>query len=64
MYKQIGKIRESLNEKGHKKDIPIDVFCRELMLVFGMRKKTAIEWMHTFSDVDLIKIENDIIIFV
>ena len=63
MYKQIGKIRESLKEKGYEKNIPSDVFCRELMLTFGMRKKKAIEWAHTFEDVQLIKVEDGTVVF-
>lgn len=59
MYKQISKIRESLEDKEYKKDIPLEIFGRELMLMFGMRKKTAIEWTQTFEDVNLIKINND-----
>lgn len=61
MYKQIGKVRESLINKGYKKDIPLEIFCRELMLMFGMRKKKAIEWTNTFEDVNLIKVENNIV---
>ena len=63
MYKQIGKIRESLKDKEYEKNIPLDIFCRELMLVFGMRKKKAVEWSHTFEDVGLIKIEDDTVNF-
>lgn len=63
MYKQIGKIRESLNQKGYKKDIPIEIFDKELMLVFGMRKKKAIEWSKTFAEVDLIKVKDNVVNF-
>ena len=63
MYKQIGKIRESLEDKGYEKNISLEIFCRELMLIFGMRKKKAIEWLHTFEDVGLIKVEDDTIVF-
>lgn len=63
MYKQIGKIRESLKNKGYEKNIPLDIFCRELMLIFGMRKKKAIEWSHTFEDVQLVKIEDNTVVF-
>ena len=61
MYKQISKIRESLETKEYKKDIPLEIFGRELMLMFGMRKKKAIEWIYIFEDVNLIKIENECI---
>lgn len=64
MYKQIGKIRESLEGKGYIKDVPLEMFCRELMLIFGMRKKTAIEWANTFEDVKLININNNKVNFV
>ena len=64
MYKQIGKIREALESKGYKKDVPLNVFCTELMLIFGMRQQKAIEWSHTFEIVKLIKIEDDIVNFI
>ena len=66
MYKQIGKIRESLKGKSYEKDIPTEIFCKELMLMFGMRQKKAIEWMHTFETVNLIKIDDikDVVNFV
>ena len=38
MYKQIDKIKESLKTKGYEKEIPFEVFGRELMLMFGMKK--------------------------
>lgn len=57
MYKQIGKIRESLKDKGYEKNIPDEVFCKELMLMFGMKQKTATAWLHTFETVSLIKID-------
>lgn len=58
MYKQIGKVRESLIGKGYEKDIPIEIFGKELMLMFGMRKQKAVEWTHTFEEVNLIKIDD------
>lgn len=58
MYKQISKIRESLQEKGFVAKIPREIFGRELMLMFGMKKQTALKWIQTFSDVNLIK-ENE-----
>ena len=64
MYKQISKIRESLIGKGYEKDIPLEIFGKELMLIFGMRKQKAIEWTNTFSDVSLIKIEDGKVNFV
>jgi len=64
MYKQIGKIRESLDTKGYSKDIPTEIFCKELMLIFGMRRKTAIEWTDTFEDVNLISVKMEKVNFV
>jgi len=63
MYKQIGKIRESLKNKGYEKNITLEIFCTELMLIFGMRQQKAIEWSHTFEIVKLIKIEDDTVTF-
>lgn len=65
MYKQIGKIRESLKNKSYEKNIPTEVFCKEFMLMFGMKQKTAVGWMHTFEMVNLIKIDdvNDVVNF-
>jgi len=57
MYKQIEKIKESLKQKGYKKDIPTDIFGKELMILFGMKKQTAKKWIATFEEVGLIKME-------
>ena len=64
MYKQIGKIRESLTNKGYEKDIPIEIFGKELMLIFGMRKQKAVEWTNTFEEVTLIKIDDNKVNFI
>lgn len=58
MYKQMGKIKEALEEKGYSKDIPISIFGNELMLHFGMKKNTAIKWIKTFESVKLISIDD------
>jgi hypothetical protein len=63
MYKQIAKIRTTLEEKGFTRDIPTEQFIKQLMLLFGMRKKKAIEWLHTYEDVNLIEIKDDVINF-
>lgn len=59
MYSQIGKVRKSLKERGFETDIPFNEFCSEMMLVFGMGRKKAIEWIYNFSDVKLITIKDD-----
>ena len=64
MYKQISKIRESLKNKSYEKDIPTEIFCKELMLVFGMRKQKAVEWTNTFTEVNLIRVEDGKVNFV
>lgn len=63
MYNQIKKIRENLEKRGYTNNIPTDMFGKELMILFGMRKKTSIEWIKTFEGVGLIKIEEDKVIF-
>jgi len=63
MYKQIGKVRESLKAKEYEKDIPVDVFFKELMLLFGMRRRKAVEWTSIFCDVDLIEVKGSVLNF-
>ena len=58
MYKQVGKIQTILEEKGFKKDIPIEQFIKSIMIFFGMKRRKAVEWPKTFQDVDLIVIND------
>lgn len=58
MYKQIDKIKETLLNQGYKKDIPIDKFGSVMMILFGMKKNTAIKWLRTFESLNLIKIDD------
>ena len=64
IYNQIKKVQESLNKKGYSKNIPIHIFGTELMLLFGMGQKKAIEWIGNFEKVGLIKRDGNNINFV
>jgi len=57
LYKQVDKVKESLEEKGYKKDIPMVVFRNEIMVMFGMKNLTAVEWIRNFDRVKLIKVD-------
>jgi len=59
MYKQIDNIKNELEADGYKKDIPKDVFCKKMMVLYGMKKKTSINWFENFLTVDFISISND-----
>ncbi|MBD3263647.1 MAG: hypothetical protein GF375_00915 [Candidatus Omnitrophica bacterium] len=59
IYKQLPKFRDYLLENNIKiSNIPRSDFGRQLMLFFGMNKKTAIKWIDQFIEVGLI-IEED-----
>ena len=64
MYKQIDNIKKELEEDGFKKDISKGDFCRKLMVMYGMKKKTSINWCNNFLDVGFISISDDKINFV
>lgn len=55
----ISELKESLSKKGYKKDIPLDVFNVEFMVISGYGKKKVIEWIDNFSICKLITIENN-----
>lgn len=63
MYKQIGKIKVKLLQQGYKKDIPIDKFGLILMLEYGMKKNTAIEWIRLFEEGKLITVNKGVVNF-
>ena len=55
----INEIKESLRSKGYKKDIPLDIFKAEFMILSGYSRKKVIEWTDNFNICKLIKISND-----
>jgi hypothetical protein len=63
MYNQVGKVRMSLKAKGFEVDVPVDVFFKELMILFGMRKRKAVEWTSIFCDVGLVCVESNVLNF-
>ena len=63
MYKQIPMIKETLKEQGHKKDIPIHELGNVLMILYGMKKTTAIKWIYTFEKLDLLTVKDNLINF-
>lgn len=58
MYKQIVNIKEELETDGFKRDIPKAVFCKKLMIMFGMKKQTSGAWFDNFETVDYITTNN------
>ena len=61
--KELNKIKASLKSKGYVKDIPVDVFGVEIMIVIGTGKKKAIEWVENFQMMNLIKKDGNVINF-
>lgn len=64
-YKQIYKVREYLTKKGFKQadPVPITVFGTGLMVVFGMKKETAIKWIQEFKDGKVIRVSKGMVYF-
>lgn len=60
----IKKIKQSLETKGYKKDIPIDVWYAEFMYQTGYGKIKIHEWTENFELIKLIKIDRDKISFI
>ena len=58
MYKQINNIVKVLEEDGYKKNIPKSVFCKKLMVLYGMKKGTAITWLNNFLTVGYVSIDD------
>lgn len=63
IYKEIPKIKENLKEMGYKKKIPIDVFAKNLMIQFGMKRETTRKWISYFEENNIIKISKDEVTF-
>ena len=61
MYKKIPEIKEYIKITGFdpEKSIPIDVFGRTLMLLFGMRKDTTRKWITWFTENGIITIKGE-----
>lgn len=64
MYNQIDNIRQNLKKQGYMKNIPEDIFCRSLMILFGMKKKTAMNWIYNFKAVGFIDYKEDKVNFI
>ena len=55
----IEEMKIALLDAGHKKDIPIDVFRREFMIISGYKRETTIQWINDFVFLNLISIDED-----
>jgi len=55
----IKEVKDGLEHKGYKKDIPLDVFRAEFMIQSGYSKKKVIEWVDNFKICKLISIKDD-----
>ena len=64
LNKQIKKIRESLENKKYKKDIPLEFFKKELMILYGMRRKKVNEWTVNYEFLGFITIKEGFVNFV
>lgn len=63
IYKEIPKIREKLAEEGYKKNIPVDLFGKTFMMMFGMKKQTVRKWVSYFEENNIIKIKDGVVNF-
>ena len=59
IYKQIPKIKEQTKNFGYEKDIPINIFLKSVMILFGMKRKTAEKWFHYFIENGIINVSDD-----
>ena len=55
----IKEMKESLQIKGYNKDIPLEVFRSEFMILSGYSKNKVIEWVDNFKICKLITIKNN-----
>lgn len=55
----INEIKNNLKNKGYTKDIPIDVFKTEFMILSGYNKSKVNEWVNNFNLCKLINIKDD-----
>jgi len=64
IYKQMNHFKNDLEKKrGNLKNLTKNEFGKALMLYFGMRKKTAVEWIDNFVEVGIISIDNGFVKF-
>ena len=63
LYKEIPKFKAFLEGQGLKKDISKGDFCKNLMIFFGMKKQTSLNWLKNFELTGQITNDNDIINF-
>lgn len=57
LYTRIGNIQTLCEAQGFQKDIPYEIFGKALMLEYGMKKRTAGEWIRSFIEVGLITMD-------
>lgn len=55
----INEIKNHLQNKGLKKDIPLNDFYSAFMILSGYNQRKIIEWTDNFKMVGLIKIEDE-----
>ena len=64
MINRLKIIRENLETKGYKQDIPENIFIHAIMIVEGFNYKTAEKWYHNFIDVGLLEFKDYKVSFV
>lgn len=55
----INEIKNSLEQKGYTKDIHIDIFKTEFMILSGYNKSKVNEWVENFNMCKLITIKDN-----
>lgn len=55
----IFELKTNLEKKGYTKDIPINVFRSEFMILSGYNKNKVIEWVDNFNTCGIINIKDD-----
>jgi len=59
----IDEMKTSLSSQGYDKNIPLDVFNREFMILSGYKRSTVIRWVNDFKFLNLIDIEDGVVNF-
>lgn len=59
----VKELKTNLENKGYKKDIPLDVFRSEFMIVSGYNRKKVIEWVDNLKLCKLITVKDDLVNF-
>lgn len=57
LYTRIGRIQTICENEGFTENIPYEVFGRALMIEYGMKKRTAGEWIRSFVEVGLVTMD-------